>query len=92
MMPLDPQSRYAGMATIRVTDADGVARTFLAPRVASTPRSRGAYEVHAGARLDLLGEAALGDSTRWWLLADANPWRDPTRLEQAGEVIELPDA
>jgi len=92
MTLLDPSSRYAGMATIQVTDADGVVRIFLAPRVASAPRSRGAYEVRAGARLDLLGDAALGDSTRWWLLADANPWRDPTRLERPGEVIELPDA
>jgi hypothetical protein len=48
--------------------------------------------VRPGDRLDLLAQVAAGDSTRWWLLADANPFHDATRLEQPGERIDLPDA
>ena len=28
----------------------------------------------------------------WWLLADANPFADATRLERPGATIDLPDA
>jgi nucleoid-associated protein YgaU len=88
----DPNSRYARQSTIAVVAADGSARVLSAPRVVRAPTTRGAYTVRAGDRLDLLAHIAAGDSTRWWLLADANPHRDATRLEQPGETIELPDA
>jgi hypothetical protein len=87
----DPTSRYAGLPQIETCRPDGSVRTFLAPRVASRPTLRGAFVVRAGVRLDLLGAAATGESTRWWLIADANPWPDATRLERPGEVIALPD-
>jgi hypothetical protein len=48
--------------------------------------------VVAGDRLDLLGRAATGDTARWWVLADANPWSDATQLEQPGQTIGLPRA
>lgn len=92
MTALPPNSRYGGSAAIEIVGADGARHTLLAPRFAQPLASRGAYEIRPGARLDLLGEAATGDSTRWWLLADANPWWDATALERPGEVIELPDA
>jgi nucleoid-associated protein YgaU len=88
----DPSSRYAGRPTITVVAADGSARVLGAPRVVPAPAVRGAYTVRPGDRLDLLAHIAAGDSTRWWLLADANRHRDATRLEQPGEPIELPDA
>jgi nucleoid-associated protein YgaU len=88
----DPTSRYAGQPTITVAAADGSARVLGAPRVVPAPPVRGIYTVRAGDRLDLLAHIAAGDSTRWWLLADANPHRDATRLEQPGQAIELPDA
>ena len=88
----DPTSRYARQPTIPVVAADGSTRVLGAPRVVPAPATRGAYTVRAGDRLDLLAHIAAGDSTRWWLLADANPHRDATRLEQPGEAIELPDA
>jgi hypothetical protein len=90
--PLDPTSRYAGLAAIEVRAPDGSTRTLAAPRVVAAPALRGAYTVRPGDRLDLLGARATGDSTRWWVLADANPWADPSRLEQSGRRIELPDA
>jgi hypothetical protein len=91
MSPVDPTSRYAGLPELRVVQPDGTTRVFLAPRVVPAPPVSGAYVVKPGARLDLLGEAVSGDSTRWWRLADVNPWFDPTRIEQAGEIVDLPD-
>jgi len=88
----DPTSRYAGLPEIRVVAPDGSSRVFGAPRVAPAPRLRGSYTVRAGDRLDLLAHTAAGDSTRWWLLADANPFADATTLEQPGRAIDLPDA
>ena len=88
----DRTSRYAGLPTVTVTEADGTTRTMGAPRMAADPGSQGSYEVRPGARLDLLGLAATGDSTRWWVLADANPYADATRLEEPGQTIELPRA
>jgi nucleoid-associated protein YgaU len=85
-------SRYAGRPVVTVEGADGSVRTLSAPRVVPEPPTRGSYVVRAGDRLDLLAHAAIGDSTRWWLLADANPWFDATMLERPGQTIDLPDA
>lgn len=91
MSALEPTSRYAGLPTIEIVAADGSTRTLSAPRVAPAPRVRGTVPVGPGARLDLLAHSATGDTTRWWLIADANPWADATRLEQPGEILDLPD-
>jgi hypothetical protein len=88
----DPTSRYFGLATITVEAADGETRILGVPRVAPRPATKGTYEIRAGDRLDLVGQAATGDSTRWWLLADANPFVDATELERPGLTIDLPDA
>lgn len=88
----DPTSRYAAQPEVTVVAADGSARVLGAPRVVPVPPVRGVYVVRAGDRLDLLAYRAAGDSTRWWLLADANPYRDPTALEVPGQSIQLPDA
>ncbi|MGI8806772.1 MAG: hypothetical protein ACR2KK_02750 [Acidimicrobiales bacterium] len=93
MTAVDPASRYARLPSISVPVPDekgGGARVLGAPRMAPDPGSQGAYTVRPGDRLDLLGHAATSDSTRWWVLADANPYRDATRLESPGETIELP--
>jgi hypothetical protein len=90
-MTLDPGSRYAGLPIIEVPARDGTVRRLGAPRVAPAPRLRGSFEVPPGARLDLLAREAAGDSTRWWLLADANPWADAAKLERSGQIVDLPD-
>ena len=91
-MPLDPGSRYAGLPSIEVPAPDGTVRRLGAPRVAPAPPRRGSFAVRPGTRLDRLAPDAAGDTTRWWLLADANPWADATRLERSGQIVDLPDA
>jgi nucleoid-associated protein YgaU len=91
-MAFDQGSRYRGLPTLTIRAADGSARVLVAPRVVPEPDRNGTYDVRAGDRLDLLGRAATGDTTRWWILADANPWSDATRLERAGQTIGLPRA
>ena len=91
-MPIDPTSRYAGLPEITVQVPDGSTRIMGAPRIAPEPPLNGSYEIRGGDRLDLLGLAATGETTRWWVLADANPWADATRCEEPGETIELPRA
>ena len=88
----DPTSRYAGLPEIGVVAPDGSTRVLGAPRVVPAGALRGSYTIRPGDRLDLLGLAAAGDSTRWWLLADANPFADATRLEEPGTAIDLPNA
>jgi hypothetical protein len=76
---------------------------MLVPRVAPAPdptrpdptppgEAGRAYQVRAGDRLDLLARAALGETTAWWRIADANPFADATRLEEPGRTIRLPGA
>lgn len=90
MAPIDATSRYAGLPWIDVPAGDGPTRRLGAPRVTPGGATGAAYEVRPGARLDLLGAAARGDSTRWWEIADANPWADASVLERPGTVIRLP--
>ncbi len=92
MVVPDPTSRYAGVPTIDVVQPDGSVRRMGAPRVVPEPPVKGVYQSRAGDRLDLLARRATGDTTRWWVLADANPWVDPTLIEQPGTTIDLPDA
>jgi nucleoid-associated protein YgaU len=89
----DASSRYATQPTVTSTAADGTPVTMSAPRVVPAPESHDrTYDVRASDRLDLLGHAVTGDTTKWWRIADANPWPDATRLERPGQRIDLPDA
>lgn len=91
-MTAQPTSRYADLPTVAVPAPDGTTRVLRVPRVVPAVPVAGGYQVHPGDRLDLLGHLLVGDSTGWWRIADANPWADPTRLEQPGRTVELPDA
>ncbi len=90
-MAADERSRYATSRQVTVVDATGREITLLVPRIVRPPSTNGSYEIRQGDRLDLLAHTAFGDSTRWWQLADANPWHDATRLEEPGQTVELPD-
>jgi hypothetical protein len=49
------------------------------------------YQVRDGDRLDILARAAVGDSTGWWRIADANPFGDALLDTDSGTVIGIPD-
>lgn len=87
----DLGSRYAASRRVDVVGPAGEPLVLLAPRIAPQPPVKGSYEISESDRLDLLAQAAFGDSTRWWVLADANPFEDATVLERAGRVMRLPD-
>jgi hypothetical protein len=86
----DPTSRYASQPTVSVSTPDGGVRVMATPRMAPRAAVVARIEVRAGQRLDLVAAALTGDTTRWWTVADANPWSDATRLEAPGAVLNLP--
>lgn len=83
-------SRYASQATITVPQDDGTTRPLGVPRVAPAVPAAVSYRVRDGDRLDLLGSAALNDSTGWWRIADANPCADALADTEPGTVIGIP--
>lgn len=85
-------SRYDDQPTLDVPQDDGTSRRMSTPRISVPPRADVVYPVRDGDRLDLLAQAALGDSTRWWLVADANPAADALTLEAPGTMLAVPDA
>jgi hypothetical protein len=97
----DPGSRYAAIevAETTVRGGDDVDRTVryvrrrLLRRVDDhTPLAE--HEVTPGERLDVVAARYFGDSTRFWLLCDANRVLDPRDLEVAGVriVVAMPGA
>jgi hypothetical protein len=48
--------------------------------------------VREGDRVDLLAGAALGDSTKWWVIADSNPRANALDLERTGTPLAVPNA
>jgi nucleoid-associated protein YgaU len=84
--------RYDGAAQVAAPQDDGTTRPMTVPRVSVRPASDVVYPVRDGDRLDLLAGAALGDSTRWWALADANPAENALELERTGTPLAVPGA
>jgi len=84
--------RYAAQPQLQVPQDDGTTRPLSTPRVSVASRADVLYPVRAGDRLDLLAGAALGDSTRWWAIADANPEADALALECPGTLLAVPGA
>jgi hypothetical protein len=82
--------RYDDQARLAVPQDDGMTRPMSTPRVSVAPPPAILYQVHEGDRLDILAARALSDSTRWWVIADANPQADALVLERPGTVLEVP--
>jgi hypothetical protein len=90
-------SRYYGIATSRVTGADGrvvvfVQRRFLPPSENFAPLQ--IITIAAGDRLDNLAARYLGDPLQSWRLCDANGAMAPEALVAdvgAALVIALPE-
>jgi hypothetical protein len=84
--------RYAGQNQLPVPQDDGTTRPMSTPRISVSPPPALLYQVHEGDRLDILAGRALSDSTRWWIIADANAAADALALEEPGTVLEVPGA
>lgn len=85
-------SRYAHLPTVAVPDPHGgegqVALVKLRPLPATPGEPRA---VRAPDALDALAEAAYGDATRYWHIADANTEIEAARLtRRPGRVIQVP--
>ncbi|CCH76125.1 hypothetical protein BN12_1080002 [Nostocoides japonicum T1-X7] len=84
--------RYDGQPTLDVPQDDGTTRPMSTPRVSVAPAADVRYPVRDGDRLDLLAGTAYGDTTRWWVIADANPRENPLDLQRTGTDLAVPDA
>lgn len=84
--------RYDGQPNLTVPQDDGTTRPMSTPRISVAPPPALLYQVREGDRLDLLAAATQADSTRWWVIADANPAADALALERPGTLLEAPRA
>lgn len=97
-MIFPPNSRYQGVATRILTNADGVEIAYLAARILPLPdRSTilSEYPVAEGDRLDTIAARTIGDPELSWRIADANRAMRPSALtDPPGRRlrITLPDA
>lgn len=95
--PFAPTSRYHGIPTAQLVEADGrtlvyVRRRFLPQPDNFTPLT--AVTVAAGDRLDNLAAQYIGDPEQWWRLCDANGAMQPEALVAtpgATLLITLPE-
>ena len=86
-------SRYASSGQAVWTAPDGTKVPYLLRRLLPAPRTMaiaGLHQVQPGERIDTIANAALGDPTLSWLLADANLAMRPTQLAQPGQVLLIP--
>jgi nucleoid-associated protein YgaU len=85
-------SRYESLARtpVIVTDAEGRLHAALRTRFIAGTLASYCHTVSANERLDLLAFHFYGDPTRFWLIADANPFMDPEDLLEPGLQIFVP--
>lgn len=93
--PLDPNSRYQGVAVARHVSHPGDPGTpYLLRRFIPARRDiaiAAEHLVRCGERPDTLANALLGDPGLYWRLADANAVIDPLELSDTpGERILVP--
>jgi hypothetical protein len=84
--------RYDAQAQLAVAQDDGTTRAMSTPRISVQPAADVIYPVRDGDRVDLLAASALGDSTAWWVVADANPRANALDLERTGTPLAVPHA
>jgi hypothetical protein len=93
----DPSSRYYNIevATITVTDGDGLPREIRYVRRRFIPSPNGAttlveHTVTQGERLDNITARYLGDPTQFWRVCDANNVLQPNELtDKPGTRIKI---
>lgn len=84
-------SRYAGLPTDTVLDAEGRPVEVVRLRPLDT-RSGRSHQVRDRDRLDLLAHEKLGDGRAFWRIADANSALDARALvEDVGDTVQIPE-
>ena len=83
-------SRYATQSVVLVTDADGVQHPTIFGPTPTLPSAIAYYQVQAGDRFDTLAARFLGNDTKWWMIADANPQVFFPELLQPGSMLRIP--
>lgn len=91
---LFPQnSRYHGIETATVEDADGRTVIYLCRRFVPAPERFVTVQEHTvvqGDRLDLLAAKYIGDPEQFWRICDANRAIDPAQLTAtAGKKLRI---
>lgn len=92
-LPFPPASRYAGIETATIADADGVATVYLRRRFVPAPErfaTIGEHVVTQGERLDNVTARYLDDPEQFWRLCDANRALRPAALvETIGRTLRI---
>lgn len=90
---VDVMSRYSGLRPTRV-DSARTRRVELPPRELPDVEAHEdlssvavLYTVGAGDRIDLMAASLLGDSRRWFEIADLNPGLDPLILVPGQQIF-----
>lgn len=84
-------SRYADLPTVAVPNPHGDGQVAIVklrrlPKTQGEPRA-----VRAPDQLDAMAEAAYGDPTRYWHIADANTEIEAAELtRRPGRVVDVP--
>ena len=88
-----PTSRYHGVPTAELRNADGTTIVYLRRRFVPPPDRFDLIAEHtvvAGDRLDNLAAAYLGDAELFWRICDANNAMDPNELtESVGRTLRI---
>mgnify|MGYP004141226697 CR=1 FL=1 len=82
--------RFDGHPTFALPGPDGDELTLFEPRTVPIELVDRVHVVEAAGRLDLVAWNTLGEPTRWWRVADANPSRRPEDLAQPGVILDVP--
>ena len=88
-----PNSRYAGLPTAELTQADPTIKYVRRRFIPASDRGANSVSHAVGQRerLDHLAARALGDPTQYWRICDANNVLRPAELvEPPGRRIDLP--
>lgn len=89
----NPGSRYFGMDTSTLQDADGNTIVYLRRRFLPMPDKFFLLQEHTvlqGERLDHIANQYLGDAERFWQICDANNVICPEELiEEPGSKINI---
>jgi hypothetical protein len=88
-----PTSRYHGIETAQLVQADGRVVAYVRRRFVPPPEAHALVRLHAvsaGDRLDNLAARYLGDPAQFWRLCDANRALRPEALvETAGAQLRI---